>query len=233
MSLAIKYETPEDAKMRLRNTVVLYKGDPVLIQDVQRGEGKDDILRVLFTELPVGKGAIPQKKPRFAPPPEPEGIPFQAPPAEDARRKYISSKHFDIGPFRLGYLNAKGGAVYCSRMPNRIQKQGLCAENFTATDHLARRHGFDAFLQAGDVGKMVAGDYPSFDKAVELLDKCPAVAFSRDYCLVKDEVLPGLVYLYHKNAKVGMYAKGDVSLGNKFACLKESLEEMKLKVGVM
>jgi hypothetical protein len=220
VSLAIKYETPDDAKLRLRNTVVLYKGEPVLINDVARGEGKDDILRVLFQPLPTpGVDRFGRRQP------DPEAM----------ERKYISSKHFDIAPFRMGYVNdQKLGAFFCSRLPNRVQKQGLCTENFKGvTNNVGGIVNFATFLSNPNVVDMVHNRYPSIDEAIRGLAKSPAVAFHREFCVMKDEVIPDLIYLYHKGQKVGMYSKGEkkVQLGNKFNCLKESLEELKLKVG--
>jgi hypothetical protein len=219
VSLAIKYENVEDAKLRLRNTVVLYKGEPVLITDVARGEGKDDIFRVLFNPLP-NAGV------------DPFGRKVADPGA--AERKYISSKHFDIAPFRMGYVNTpKTGAFFCSRVPNRVQKQGLCGENFVAKYDTGGIVHFNTFLACKSVVDMVHNRYPSLDEAVKELAKCPSVAFHREFAVMKDEVIPDLVYLYHKGQKVGMYSKGEnkVCLGNKFNCLKESLEELKLRVG--
>jgi hypothetical protein len=226
VSLSIdKYENPEDAKLRLRQTVVLYKGDPVLITDVKRGDTKEDILRVLFQPLPVNKGAEMKRFDPFAEKVAPE----------EAKRKYISSKHFDISPFKLGYVNSPKGAFYCSRLPNRVQKQGLCQENFQAVDHGGRAVPFASFLALDESVAMVKNVYPSFGLSLSNLDKVSTIAFHRDFCLVKDEVIPNLVYLYYKGAKVGMYtiATQEINLGTKFSCLKESLRELGLKVGVI
>ena len=220
MSLAIKYEEVGDAKMRLRGCVVLYKGAPVLVSDVLAGNG-DDIFRVLFNELPIVGARV-----KRADPEEGEGV----------KRKFISSKHFDIAPFKMGYVNSQGpgGAFYCQRMPNRVQKQGLCAENFTAVNNYGQGIPFGAFTTSKEVPAMIANDYPSFDQAVRSLDKLSAVAFHREFCLVKDAVIQGLIYLYHKAKKVGMYTKnnGEIGLGKQFACLKETLQEQRIKVGV-
>jgi hypothetical protein len=213
VSLAIKYETAEDATMRLRNTVVLYKGNPVSIREIIPGT-KDEIFRVLFRELPI----VGDKE-------------------EIAERKYISSKHFDIAPFKLGYVNRPtgSGAFYCSRLPNRIQKQGLCGENFSAVAYTGEHLPFNVFLKTKETLDMIAGRYPSYAVALRALAKVPAVAFSRDFCFVKDEVVPELVYIYHKGAKVGLW-KGETSsvvVGKKFECLKEGLSELGIRVTVV
>ena len=232
MSLAIKYESSEDAKLRLRHTVVLYNGEPVYIQDVKAGNGKpDDILRVLFQPLPttppggLARGDVFGRR-RLVMPPEPAPAP-----AEDIQRKYISSKHFDIAPFRLGYVNAKTGAFYCQRLPNRVQKQGLCSENFRGFDNHKDAVSFQAFLSCPETPEMVAGKYPTLDQALACLKKVASIAFDRDFCLVRDEVIPDLIYLYYKGDKVGMYSRDEIKLGDKFKCLKEKMNELQLKVG--
>jgi hypothetical protein len=227
MSLAIKYERVEDARMRLRGTVVLYKGEPVKIIEVKEGEGKDDIVRVLFKPLPLGADEAPKKMGKID-----RAFDLAMGEAKAEQRKYISSKHFDIAPFRMGYVNSKAGAFYCSRVPGRLQKQGLCGENFAAKNNYGKALGFDSFLFAKETPAMVRGDYPSFAKTVKLLDQSPSVAFHRDFSLVKDTVLADLIYLYHKAEKVGMYLVADntVRLGDKFKCLRESLQECGLKI---
>ena len=235
MSLAIKYETMDDARLRLRSSVVLYRGAPVYIKDVVHGDGKaGDIFRVLFDELPLtGPGYDAPKKIRVGALAQAAAMLEEK--AEDVKRKFISSKHFDIAPFSLGYVNCEKGAFFCSRMPGRVQKQGLCVENFKALTNGGTPVDFGTFLKAKGVVDMVAGNYPTFEEAIRSLDKATSVAFNRNYCVMRDEVIPGLIFLYHKGTKVGMYtAETDrVKLGTKFNCLKESLEEMKLKVGVI
>lgn len=211
MSLAIKYETLEDARMRLRQTVVLYEGQPVLIREIARAEkAGDEIFRVLFDALPTKKG----------------GIDFE----EQAKRKYISSKHFDIAPFKMGYVNAPNGAFYCTRLPNRMQKQGLCGENFQGKDNYGNPVNFATFLNTKEVVAMVNGQYPTFAGAVKALSKCPSVAFSRDFCIMKDEIMEELLFLYHKGKKVGVILNEKITLGKGFLCLKESLEELGLRM---
>lgn len=235
MSLAIKYEREEDARMRLRHTVVLYKGEPVYVLEVKQGESKDDIIRVLFKELPFSgigdEGAFGgRNRGRIVIPADPDEE--RKIEKDDLQRKYISSKHFDIAPFRMGYVNSPTlGAFYSMRMPNRVQKQGLCGENFRGVTNQGKVVSFASFLACKETRDMVAGKYPSFEDAWRCLDKVSSVAFSRDFCLVKDEIIPELIYLYYKGEKVGLAGKTCVNLGGKFNCLKESLEEMKLTVG--
>jgi hypothetical protein len=226
MSLAIKYETVDDARMRLRNTIVLYRGVPVIITNVFNGEEPGEVVRVTIAELPH-KGGAGGEDP-FERRPVRLG---DAPLKEGEQRKFLSSKHFDIAPFKLGYVNSQKGAFYCTRLPNRIQKQGLCGENFRAFDNFGRQVPYASFVACKETPAMIGNIYPSFDLALRSLEQVPSVAFCRDFSLVKDEVVPELVYLYHKGAKVGFFSKSEITLGKKFACLKESLQEMHVKVG--
>lgn len=242
MSLAIKYENVEDASMRLRNTVVLYKGDPVLITDVRPAEKADDgILRVLIERLPIegpamGKIVMKPKALRredVLNPPGPAGLAGAGvPPPDDLpkeqARKYISSKHFDIAPFKMGYVNDSDCPFFCTRLPNRIQKQGLCADNFKAVSNFGAPVQYGYFLRSSGVPDMVHGRYPTMVEALRMLEKQLAVAVSRDFCLQRDDVLPEFIYLFYQGKKIGMYTDNRVKLGQKFNCLKESLEELKL-----
>lgn len=216
MSLAVKYENLNDAKMRLQDTVVRYKGEPVYITQVGQGNA-DEIHRVWFKPIPFVNKPF-------------NNIEEMQKQQEEDRRKYISSKHFDIEPFRLGYVNRPGGngAFFCSRTPNRIQKQGLCADNFRGVDNFGMRIDFGTFTTTKEVLEMVNDRYPTVAQALKALAKCPSVAFSRNFAFSKDAVIPDLIYIYHKGDKVGMYntASGRASLGEKFQCLKEALNEL-------
>lgn len=213
MSLAIKYESIEDARMRLRGTVVLYSGEPFYVRDVQRAQSKEDgIFRVIGSLLPV------------------TGREEMAPAEGTEMKKFISSKNFDIAAFRMGYVNSPKGAFYCTRLPNRQQKQGLSAETFSGKDNKGRAIPFTNFTATKEVLNMVKNDYPSFAVAQKALTKVPAVAFSRDFCLERDEILEEMHRVYHKGIQVGAVLDGKLVLGKKFACLKESLEELGVKV---
>jgi hypothetical protein len=214
MSLAIKYETVDDARMRLKNTVVLYKGVPHLIRDINRGEG-DDIFRVLSVPLPV----------------KIDGLGRVVVPEGEEQRKFISSKHFDIAPFKVGYVNVKTGAFYVTRLPNRIQKQGFCSENFKATDVKGSQISFTKLISYPEFVDTVNGVFPTFQQALKALDKTSLIAFSRDFAVSRDLILPDrMCHIHHKGSRVGIKLDGVVVLGKNFLCLKESLAELGVQV---
>lgn len=223
MSLAIKYEHLEDAVMRLKNTIVRYKGEPVYITDLRNGT-KDEIFRVYFKPLPMRDAFEPRKVVL-----DKNGRPAFADDVEE-ERKYISSKFFDIAPFKLGYVNREKGAVYCARLPNRVQKQGLSSENFTAK--APDGFNFNSFLNCKGVLDMVNGKYPTLQEAQRQLaeKKSPLVAFSREFAISRDEILGNLYHVFYKGDKVGAYLDGGLILGDKFKCLKESLVELGVPV---
>lgn len=226
MSLAIKYEHLDDASMRLRNTVVRYKGDPVYITNIRPGTG-DEIFRVYFQPLPVKKvdGFIAPRKVRLGP----DGPEFVEEAEEE--RRYISSRNFDISPFKMGYVNDPKGAAYCSRLPTRKQQQGLCAENFGASS-VGGNFNFNSFLSCPGVVDMVHGRYPSLAEAQRLLaeKQSPLIAFHRDFAISRDEILGNLFHVFYRGNKVGAYLDGGLILGDKYRCLKESLIELGVPV---
>jgi hypothetical protein len=77
----------------------------------------------------------------------------------------------------------------------------------------------------------IKGKYPNLEEATEKLKSRDtfSVAFNRVFALVKDSSLEDLIYLYHKQDKVGFIMNGELSLAKKARCLKESLREAGIK----
>lgn len=225
MSLSVQYETLEEAEMRLNSTVVLYDGEPVYVSRIASaapGDPKPDIFRVYAQPLPMDKLEGPNPREQF--------------------RKFISSKKFDLSTFKMGFMNKDGKIYYCSRKPRRQYKQGisnntLCCEEVTAgpvNPYMDPRPNLQLskLIYERCFVDMIKGVYPTFQDAVKLLenDDTSAVAFSREYALVKDTDLDGLFYLYHKQDKVGFILNDQINLAKKMKCLKEALVELGLKV---
>ena len=221
MSLSVQYETLEEAEMRLNGTVVLYDGEPVYITRVAKAgpdDGKADVFRVYAQPLPY----------------KPNGG------LEDgAFRKFISSKKFDLSTFKMGFMNYKGEAIYCSRKPARQYKQGISNNTFVTKPltgdkpfpYGAKAYRLTDLITDKSFVDMVKGVYPSFEKAREKVSKDGgSCAFSREYALMADADLDGLIYLYHKGDKVGFILDDKVKLANKMKCLKEALAELGLRL---
>jgi hypothetical protein len=206
-----KYETTEEVKFRLENTVVTYDGQPVYISKVHvpDAEDKGEIARVYFYDLPL-KGA-----------------------GQKETRKYLSSKKFDLAPFPMGYVNHNGQAFFVARTPVRQNKQGLAQGTTIITDIRGQKAALSLndLLRSQGFCDMIAGKYPSFKEAGESLGnkENSSIAISRMFAFVIDHDLEAL-YLLHKGIKCGLALKNDRALKvpPKFHFLKEEMEECRI-----
>jgi hypothetical protein len=203
-----KYETADEIRFRLENTVVLYDGKPVYITRVDAGGEDGEIARVFFYDLPL----VGNNK---------------------ETRKFLSSRKFDLTPFKMGYLNYNGEAIFVSRSPVRQNRQGLCVNNTVFTTIKGQRAEFSYNQMIGSSGfiDMVMGTYPDFKTAGTMLDEkgIKSVAVSRSFAFIIDHDLEALL-LMHKGVKCGLAMKGDrgLKLPPKFAFLREEMEEHRI-----
>jgi hypothetical protein len=208
-----KYETQEEVKFRLENTVVMYDGEPVYITSVANVEAEDkaEIARVFFQTLPYN-------------------------PRNKSVRKYLSSKKFDLAPFKMGYMNHGGEAIFVSRIPIRQNRQGL-SQGATLFKDIRGRNAeninFSHMIQSPGFVEMVQGKYPSFKDAGALLaDKeSSSVAISRSFAFAIDNDLDALLLL-HRGQKCGIAMRGDdsIKLPKKFHFLREEMEECRIPI---
>lgn len=217
MSLSIPYENVGDAQMRLQGSVVLYDGEPVYIREVTQvgaGDPKGDVFRVYAEPLPLTS----RERNR-----------------EDEFRKFISSKKFDMAPFPMGFMNWNGDAVYIHRRARRQQRQGFSEGTFGADFVSQNPNGtginFGTCVKSKEFVDCIKGKYPSVSDATKIImnDKARSVAFSRTFALVRDLELVDLIYLYHKQEKVGFITGDALKLSKVGQCLKESLREVGVK----
>ena len=210
-----KYETQEEINFRLYNTVVMYDGNPVYITRVSLPENEDEkeIARVFFLELPYGGLAVARNQ---------------------ETRKYLSSRKFDLAPFRMGYFNHGGQAIFASRAPVRQNQQGLTSKNVTFTDIRGRKSdimNFNEMLRSKGFVDMVNGVYPTFKEVGDMVGtkEQTSVAVSRLFAVGLDQDLEALVLL-HKGIRCGIALKGDRGLrvSPKFQFLKEELEQCRI-----
>lgn len=202
------YETLDEISFRLNNTVVLYENKPVYITKIAGpAETEDEIARVYFHELPLG-GAVKRET-----------------------RKFLSSRKFDLRPFRMGYMNFKSEAVFLSRTPIRQNRQGLGADNVLLYDfkgELKNNLSFRDVLYSKGFVDMVKNLYPDFPKARDLLknNDATSVAVNRAFSFVKDDQLDVCVLLY-KNSKCGLLLDDEkgVRVPPKFHFLRNEMEE--------
>lgn len=210
-----KYETTEEVRFRLEGSVVVYDGDLVYITRVtmpEEVEEKKEIARVFFEPLPYGGNRGKEV------------------------RKYLSSRKFDLTPFRMGYMNYKGRAIYLSRSPVRQNRQGLSNNNLSILEINGKRAGdvnFGRLIAEQGFVDMFKGKYPDFKTAGELLgDKdVSSVAISNTFAFVIDHDLDALI-LNHKGVKCGLAMKGDRGLrvSQKYHFLRQEMEEHRIPI---
>lgn len=209
-----KYETAEEVKFRLEGTVVLYDNAPVYITRVSVPDvgDKGEIARVYFQPLPyLGRG---------------EGKEV---------RKFLSSKNFELAPFRMGYFNEKGRAIFAARMAVRQNKQGLAQGTVTFSGPKGEKVDMTWGRMVASQGfvDMVNGKYPSFKEAGEMLGvkDVTSVAVSPSFAFIIDHDLEALLLL-HKGVRCGIAMKGDRSLKipPKFHFLKEEMEQHRIPI---
>ncbi len=206
-----KYETQEEIKFRLESSIVLYDEKPVYITRVQYPEGEDEIARVYFRELPYGGAG---EKPEM--------------------RKYLSSKKFDLAPFKMGYMNHKGSAIFVSRAPVRQNKQGLSSGVTSFADVRGQKSGlinFAGLVASQGFVDMFNDKYPDFKQIGDLIGnkEDASVAVSRCFAFYIDHDLESL-YLMNKGVKCGIAMKGDRALKvpPKFHFLRQEMEEHRI-----
>jgi len=222
MSLSIPYESLQEAEMRLSGSMVMYDGEPVYITGVTGaapGDPKPDIFRVYAVPLPLPHGVLGGR----------------AAGNDEAFRRFISSRRFDFQTPRMGFVNYNNGIYYCCRMPQRQQKQGLCNGTFFCREVVGQRgegYNLNSFLGTQEFVDTIKGRYPTFPEAIEKLKTTDAlaVAFSREYAISMDDDLDGLIFLYHKENKVGFLMDDKITLSSKMMCLKEALVELGLRL---
>jgi hypothetical protein len=140
------FETSEEARMRLRRTIVKYKDDFYHIMEVSnhRQDGKFRVYMEPLGRSYVGRDANPLL-PEISVYGEPsingqildeylDSMSGRPESEVGVIRKYASSKHFNkFRPFPLGNVNTKGGVIHCERSPTRNMHQGLLSEAVVST----------------------------------------------------------------------------------------------------
>lgn len=187
------YETINESRMRLKNTIVKYKDQFFYVIDVtdHKSDGK---FRVYMDEIGhnrVGAGRISGFPNLDGYGPESAGNLLdsflEANPDCGLVRKYADSRHFEkFRPFPLGNVNYEGTVIYTERTPLRNMHQGLRQEGVMSTkvdpvpaqyDPHAANKSRGAF-SLGDMGRGLVGnwevDFLSFQFKEMLLGAYPS-----------------------------------------------------------
>lgn len=170
------YETIQEAKMRLRNTIVRYREDFYYVIDVSdhMADGK---FRVYMDELGhsrVGRDRLvgfPDGNGAFSPESFAKSLDkfIEKNPESGLVRKYADSKHFEkFRPFPLGNVNCNGSVVFCERTPTRNMHQGLLQEAVMCTNVQSAPPQYDPNARAGR-GTYGVNNNPFGNSAVDVL----------------------------------------------------------------
>ena len=191
------WDNAQDANMRIARSVIRYDGFPVFVHEVL--ETRDGLM-VYYSTMEEDAGNLAG-----------EPVP-------------LTDNGWDFTPVPLGYLNTpRYGALYSSRVPIRKWKQGLHMENFVVRRG-ERHYEVGEFLNDQVLTNCILGNYPKFKQCLDkVLKDRESAAFHRHYALVPADA--GLVWLLHKEDKVGYVADGEAHLGPEYEYLKEELAE--------
>lgn len=232
------YETIDEALIRLRNTIVVYDGEPYHIWTIC--EHPDGIFRVYMTPVEeVQKAVIPCLHGYS------HGS-MQLAGALDKHvdgkvqcgctivRKMMNSPLFNrFKPFQLGMVNEKGSAIYLERKPLRPKtEQGLTHNMIDGTliNMSPMTWVYSPFTEG--FRDCVLGHYPSPKECLAGLTADninSSVGFHRNFALVKGPIES--LYLAYKSEIIGFLPRGDFSvlkLGRQFKHMKETVQDLNL-----
>lgn len=242
------YETIEEAKIRLDQTVVLYDNEPYHLLCVTNHKS-DGIFRVYLDPV-VDDGNTFHRN--YSVPYEWYDEPGQSRGARMDKfmdemgdknvilRKMMNSPKFNsFRPFPLGMCNNQGGATYVERTPARHTQQGL-----TGNMMLSRPITLDGgknpagAFNSRNIGvysngfrSCILGQYPNADECLtNLTDKAVAnqsVAFHREFAFVKGPV--GIMFVAYKGDVVGFLPNRnltEVKICDEFNYVREVVDEL-------
>lgn len=242
------YETVEEVRMRLKDSVILYDGKPYYVLNVANHK-KDNVFRLYLDPLstetmpyqatvgnaPCNWGANDSVNYAIE---MDAWMETEAGKKSGIIRKQMTSPLFNkYRPFPLGMCNYGGDAVYVTRMPTRSTIQGLQGSSFRCVGPSLNPVRSDGMprpnLLGSEICQTILGMYPAPQDCIDsLLDKrCTnsGVAFHREFALLKGPI--DLLFLAYKNDVIGVLVENNFSrvrLGSNYTHLREVVEELNL-----
>lgn len=228
------YETIQEAWIRLRQTVVLYDGEPYYVGAITAHKN-DGIFRMYLEPI----GYSPASGLWSASVPDSRRPPWQNFHYEDHHtlgkladdwlettdgkesgilRKMMNSPAFNkFRPFPLGYYNARGNAIYSERHPTRKSEQGLTykmlVETIPSIENGPMRNPNSPIITMQPFRDCILGRYPSAQECLKNLQnpgiQNRSVAFHRNFALLRGPI--DTFYLSYKEDIVGILKEGDFS----------------------
>lgn len=198
----------QQASQRLRNSVVMYDGEPVFIRDV-RGGYEDGIPRALLTYCKDGK---------------------------DSTRRLDSPKfgRFRTLP-KLGWLNNENGRpFFLERQTRRTVTHGLSNNNVVVYRKVGDSYDWNTRDEYGDGSSfnricfeqgfvnLQKNVFPSLQGTLTNIGEDQAVAYSPLYLVYRDTL--GLRWLYRGIERIGLFTGTDtLNLLSKFSFYREEI----------
>ncbi len=192
------YDSVDEVRNRLVNTIVCYGGQPVFVADAGVIAGT---LSVRILEWPFTRG--------------------------DGRWVAVADPAFNrFQTVPLGYANYFPDGqhvVWCERLPARRMRQGLCEESFSGFSKGGGRVNFRNFRSDTSFNEMVTGDYPPYQFALDAVDAGSSMAVGRDFAIFRGD--EGFATLHYRRTPVGLAFADKVVLTPKTAWMTETINE--------
>lgn len=240
------YQQINEANMRLKNTVILYDGDPYYVLCVTDHKA-DGIFRLYLDPLPSVDGERLEAAKNCVPcndydPKEDGDIgeamdDYLSSTKSKILRKKINSPLFNkFRPFPLGMCQYNDHVLFTQRRPTRRIEQGLTSSMIhNELLKLGRKrpqtgsdiHPSDIWLTS-KLHDVIKGVYPSPTDALKMVksgDK-ESVAFDRNFAFCRGPA--GTIFTAYRDDFIGLVAEGDLSvlkLSPEFEYTKELVTE--------
>lgn len=209
MASSFFWTDAQQAQERLQNSVILYDDIPHYVSAVEAGS--EGIPRLYLAECS---------------------------PARTASRKMSNSpkfKRFRELP-KLGWMNSATGAALIERAAATTRVHGLTRANVSILSFrknaagrsplMTGQYSFDSLMYDKGFCDSHQGNFPSLDKILQNIVEESAIAYSRLFCVYRDEV--GLRWLYRNKEAVGVFTGTDtLMLLSKFSFLREEIMDDK------
>jgi hypothetical protein len=121
----------------------------------------------------------------------------------------------------LGNVNYGRYCLYLARKPMRRDwRQGVRPHNIQIIGSAMRNPDMEA------IAKCINGVFPTFEKAVQMLDEVAEVAISRDFSIRKTTRAGVYQIKYKWYGKVALVKRGEVTIQKAFLHLKDLIGEL-------
>lgn len=204
MAKDIRFQNEQDAAQRFHNTILRYKGLPVILTQYDGFKYRRSFLDPADAKRFADEDEAAKKA-------NPYGV-FLV----DA-----NSKDIDVESPPTGYVNfykdQTSQVLYLSRLPIRRYTQGLTPSNvslvndFTGENVLAGERGWP--IPTKFIGAMIKGDYPDAAKCLAQLEEnedSEGLAFTRKLAFVRSANNPEVIQLRFQSQTVGFVKRDKV-----------------------